>query len=106
VHVIKSLTGESRTLSLWMRPAQTGQLVFEVKNIKLSTEERALCVPATYLFAFFLLAAPSLQVASSGKGVTMNGSDDEEELSAAPSDSNFPNFDFNVGGNNTKHCRN
>jgi hypothetical protein len=69
-----------------------------VKNIKLIVEERTLCVPVTYILAFFLVAALSLQAASTGEGLTMHGSDDEEEPTADPRTSNFPNFDFNLGG--------
>jgi hypothetical protein len=87
-------------------PYKLGQFVFEVKNIKLMTEYLKLCVPATYLFALFLVAAPSLQVASAGKGLIMHGSDDEDKPTAEPTASTFLNFNFNVSVNNTKRGRN
>jgi hypothetical protein len=43
-----------------------------------------LCATATYICVLFIVAAPSLQVASTGEGLTMHGSDDEEEPTSEP----------------------
>jgi hypothetical protein len=49
-----------------------------------------------HLFAFFLVAAPSLHVASAAEGITMivydNKMEPEREIN-----NTFPNFDFNAG---------
>jgi hypothetical protein len=63
VSVIKSMTDQvacfrakpcgPHTLSLRMRPTWHGQLVFEVKSVKLMMEEHTLFVHDIYIFAIF-----------------------------------------------------
>jgi hypothetical protein len=63
-------TVDPHTINIWKRPTRSEQSVFELKNIKLTPVECHLCVPATCLFPFFVVAAPALQVALAGEGLT------------------------------------